>query len=319
MAKHKSQRALYEILVKQRREGGPLDQAAKPAPIVRRPPVAETPAATPPVPIIRREAPPTIMRPATPQAPAVIAGAPLTYFHLALAAIAVVGLCVLFYFLGGLFKGESGLPVTQKEPTMAKTREGQVTPGLIVPGIERPGPSGIVGQQPGGRQPGPAPGGAERPGGILGRPAPGGAETPSGLKPGPTPGGAKKPVGAGKTSGPEPTPGEPETPGPLVGPTPGGEEKATLPPGPRYRIRIATFDIGQPNAVDRLRDFFQKDGIETEDVPGRGAHILYSLEKFADRKKADELLAKIKKELEAFEKQTHRRTSKDAYVEQVKE
>jgi hypothetical protein len=314
MVKHKSQRALYEILTKERQEGGPPVGGAKPVPIIRRPVVAEPAAPVPPAPpSVPREAPGPVVRMVPERAPVVIAGAPLTYFHLAIAALVVVGLCVLFYFLGGLFKGESGLPVTEKHPTIPEIQRGPPRPGLIVPGIERPGPGGILGQQPGGKQAGPLPGGAERPGGIVGRPLPGGAEKPGGVKAGPTPGGTKKPGGIERLPGPgpEPAPGGAEKPG--------GTEKTTTHTAPRYRIRIATFDIGQPNAVDNLRDFLQKNGIETEDVPARGAHILYSLEKFTDKKQADELLAGVKKQLEAFEKQTHRRTSKDAYVEQVKE
>jgi hypothetical protein len=304
MAKHKSQ--LYEILAKQRgREEGPPASGVKPGPIIRQTPIvaaarpqpapkaAETP---------RREAPTgPVVRAVPSKAPVVIGGVGLTYAHLVWIGLVIAGLCVFFYLLGNWIRGD-GLPPTVKHPTMDEIKAGPVQPNLIVPGVERPTPRGIVGQQSGGPGPGEKTGGIERPGGG---------------KPGPVPGG-KKIVPPEKAGGPgvEPMPWPPEKAG---GAEKGGPEKAPVPAVPRYRVRIATFDIGQPSAVDQLRDFLQKDGIETEDVPGRGVHILFSQEQFADKKKCDDLAAKIKKALEAFEKQTHRRTSKDAYSELVKE
>jgi hypothetical protein len=314
MAKHKSQ--LYEILAKQRgREEVPPVSGVKPAPIIRQTPVvaaarpqpapkaAETP---------RREVPTgPVLRPAPSKAPVVIGGVGLTYVHLVWIGLVIAGLCVFFYLLGNWIRG-NGLPPTVKHPTMDEIKGGPVQPNLIVPGVERPAPRGIVGQQSGGPGPG------EKAGG----PTPGGIERPGGGKPGPVPGG-KKIVPPEKAGGPgvEPLPWPPEKAGGPVkgGAEKGGPEKATVPTGPRYRVRIQTFDIGQPSAVDQLRDFLQKDGIETEDVPGRGVHILFSQEQFADKKKCDELAAKTRKALEAFEKQTRRRTSKDAYSELVKE
>lgn len=293
MAKHKSHQALYEILAKQRgrEEGAPVG-GMKPAPVVRQTPVKEAAQPSPrAAEAPRREgAVMPVVRPAAGKAPVVIAGAGLTYGHLALIGLAIAALCVFFYLLGGWLHGEA-LPVTEKHPTMGEIQGGPVARGLIAPGVERPAPGG-------------APGGIERPGRTKGGPAPVGPK-----KAGPP----EKAAGKGA----EPAPGPAGKPG--EGEKPGGAQKAPLPTGPRYRVRIQTFDIGQPSAVDQLRDFLQQNGIETEDVPGRGAHVLYSLEQFADKKKSDDLAARIRKQLEAFEKLTHRRASKDAYSELIKE
>jgi len=291
MAKHKAHRALFEILAKQhgRDEGAPVGGVkATPVPRVPEPP--------------RREAPgPAMVRPVPLRAPVVVAGAGLTYGHLVLIGLAAAALCLFFYLLGGWLRGEPGLPVTQKHPTMDEIRGGPVARDLIVPGVERPSPAGS-GQQPGGApagtKAGPTPGRRKLVPPDKAGAEPGATERLGGTAVGPTPGGAERAGGAEKA---------------------GGAQKAPAPTGPRYRVRIATYDIGQPSAVDPLRGFLQQAGIETEDVPGRGVHVLYSLEQFTDKKKSDELGAKIRKQLEAFEKQARQRTSKDAYSEQIKE
>jgi hypothetical protein len=273
-------------------------------------PLRETPA--PP-----RETPGPLVRTASRRAPIIIAGAALSYAHVAVAGLIIVGLCVLFYLLGLYIRGGEGLPATPVHPTMSEIRQQPPTPGLVVPPIERPAPPSILGQQPGGAGPGPA----EKPGGPKPGPLPGVSRKPGPAeRPGLPGGSVEKPTAS--PFGPMPPVGPAERPGGIEKPTGPQKPVAPEPPppaGPRWRVRIATFDIGQPSAVDELRDFLQQDGVETEDLPGRGVHVLYSKDQFADKKKAEEFAAKINKQMETFQKKTRHKTSRDARPELVKE
>lgn len=243
MAKHKSKRALYELLAKQRGlEKAKADVAAG----AHTPPerAAEVPPRTEPVPIRRTTAPAIVMQ----RTAIVIGGVRLTWPYLVIAGVVLVCLCYLCYALGARSRGD-GLPATEKHPTMEEIQTGKPIPGLVGPGAKPP---------------------------ALGKKAPGGVKEPITAK---TP--------------PAPT-------------------------GPQYRVRIARLDVSQPDAIDDLRAFLARDGVQTELVTRSGYHVLYSRQQFTDKTKADGLALQINKSLEAFEKETRRPTSKDAYTVQIK-
>jgi len=298
MAKHKSQRALFELLAEQRNRGkekpdvgpqavpqaapqaaptAPARPAESPAPArpVEPPPVrrVEPPRGEEPAPIVRRPAPV-----AAPVGPAVmVGGVRLTVYHLAIAAVVVVCLCVLFYLLGARFGGGDGLPVTEKHPTMDEVRTSGVTPGLVRPRPEPPPPP----------------------------------------KP-PTP---KAPPPAEKRVGPEPAAKPPPPAEKRVGPAISAKAPPAppVPQGPLFRVRIARVEVGRTTVIDDLRAFLAGSGIQTELESRGGYHVLYSEQQFPDKTKSDELAGQINKQLEAYEKQTRRPTSKDAYTVQISE
>jgi len=128
-------------------------------------------------------------------------------------------------------------------------------------------------------------------------------DEPTGRQPGVTP----QPAGPGPSAR-QPT--EPVRPAPT--------EPPPVPAGPQYRVRIQRLDVSQPDAIDELRAFLARSGIETDLVTRSGYHVLYSRKHFADKQKADAFADQINKSLAAFETETGRRTSKDAYTVQVK-
>ncbi len=266
MAKHKAQRALFELLAKERSQAkAKLDagRATRPAGggKTQAPPqpAVEAHRREEPVPITRRPKP-TIM---TRKAAIIVGGVRLTWPYLVVAGVVLICLCYLFYALGARSRGD-GLPVTEKHPTMNEIQATGPAPGLVGPGAKPP---------------------------KLGAKVP---PKPAPVKPKPGDEGTQPPT-------------------PPIG--------SQIPPalaGPQYRVRIARLDVSKPDAVDDLRAFLAKSGIQTDLVTRSGYHILYSGQHFADKTTSDALALQINKSLEAFEKETKRPTSKDAYTVQMK-
>lgn len=259
MAKRKAQRALFELLAKERNQAKAKPDAGR----ATRPvggdktqappqPAVEAPRREEPVPITRRPKPTIVTR----KAAIIVGGVRLTWPYLAVAGVVLLCLCYLFYALGARSDGD-GLPVTEKHPTMNEIQATGPAPGLVEPGAKPP---------------------------KLG---------------------AKVPP---KPAPPKPQPGDEGT----QPPTP------PAPAGPQYRVRIARLNVSKPDAVDDLRAFLAKSGIQTDLVTRSGFHILYSRRHFTDKTASDVLALQINKSLGAFEKETRRPTSKDAYTVQMK-
>ena len=265
MAKHKSQRALFELLTKQRG----LEKAKPDAlPGVGGPPVPTPGAAEParveqPPPIVQRPVPRIVRR----EAAIIIGGVRLSWPYLVVAGVLIVCGCWLCYLLGQRLAGD-GLPVTQKHPTMKEIQGIGPMPGLVRPGPKPPALGRVVPRKSDETTPAPRPG--PRPL-VGGRAEPGGAKKPP-------------PVAA----------------------------------GPEFRVRIARLDVSKPDTIDLLRAFLAKSGIQTELETRSGFHVLYSSDYFSDKTASDALALQINKSLGAFEKETRRPTSKDAYTVQVK-
>jgi type IV secretory pathway VirB10-like protein len=296
MAKHKGQQALFDLLRKDR----PEVQAAKPAPMIRRTaavgpaPVAAPVAAPRPVEAPRPEPVRMAMRKplAEPSAPLLLREVSLPVSWLLIGLVAVGCLAVIAFVVGQRY-GTERLPDVPKHPTINEIRQGPVTPDLVTKGPAQP-------------LPGSAASGARPAAPPKGRPA----EMP-------------KPVAAEKASAPaSPRPTVAEK---SAGPTavrPGGAEKPVMtetpaPSGPQFRVRIAQLAVSQPDAIDKMRGFLLQKDIETELETSRGFYVLYSRDRFSDKKKADETAARINKQLDAFEKATKIPTSKTAYVTQM--
>ncbi len=259
MAKRKAQRALFELLAKERGQAkAKLDAGRATRPVgggkMQAPPqpAAEVPRREEPMPITRRPKPTIVTR----KAAIIVGGVRLTWPYLAVAGVVLLCLCYLFYALGARSRGD-GLPVTEKHPTMNEIQATGPALGLVEPGAKPP---------------------------KLG---------------------AKVPP---KPAPPKPKPGAEGT----QPPTP------PAPAGPQYRVRIARLNVSKPDAVDDLRAFLAKSGIQTDLVTRSGFHILYSRRHFTDKTASDTLALQINKSLGAFEKETRRPTSKDAYTVQMK-
>ena len=292
MAKHKAQRALFDLLRGESSEQPAQAAAPKAAPVIRRTPAPgetaapaapiskafavsaaeaarrEAVAAKSPPPVAAKAPPPVAAKPAAPaparpQAPRPVGRVSVTYNQLVLAGVAAICLCAIAFAIG-LRAGSSpeALPRTEKHPTFGEVQGSGVTPGLVP-------------QRPPGRE-------------ITRPPAP---VAPAGAGEAARPGGAKRPVAI-------------ETPSPA---------SAT-----EFRVRIARLSVSQPDAIDKLRTFLSQKGVETDLETRGGFYMLYSRERFPDKKKSDELAAQIKKQLEAFEKQTKIPTATDAYSVEVK-
>jgi len=123
MAKGKSQRALFEILAKERAQAQQQAEA-KPGPIVRRYGSEEGGGRQPPVPA----------RPAGavggPSAAAPIRVS-LTVYWIVVAVVAVACLCVLFYLWGARSRREPVPPNVEPRPTMEEVGRGPVNGGLV--------------------------------------------------------------------------------------------------------------------------------------------------------------------------------------------
>jgi len=260
MAKHKAQRALFELLVKQRGQvkaklaagtgARPISGAETYTPPKQ---AAKPPPPDEPVPIMRRPAPAVVTR----KAAIIVGGVRLTWPYLVIAGVVLVCLCYLFYALGARQVGD-GLPTTEKHPTMEEIKGTTPVPGLVDPAAKRP---------------------------KLGTKVP-----------------------------PKPGPGAEGTQPPDCATPPEGRTPPAPPSGPQYRVRIARIDVSQPAAIDDLRAFLARSGIQTDRVTRSGYHVLYSRRHFTDKTESDALAIQINKALEAFEKETRRPTSKDAYT-----
>jgi hypothetical protein len=282
MAKHKSQQALFDLL----RKDLPPGQAPA-APLIRRTAAAAPAAAAPPRPAERPRPEPlvrsTLAPSAAPRAPLLAQQVSVPVLHLLLAVIAVACLVVIAFVVGTRY-GPERLPATDKRPTFGEIQTGGVAPGLVAPGPAQPAaPAGVGPQPPSGKAPRPAPAPAPP---VKGGPAPRPAPVE---RPGDTAVGPGRPVVT-------------ETPAPAV---------------PQYRVRIARLAVSQPDAIDKMRAFLSQKGIETELDSRGGFYILYSSDRFPDKKKSDALAAEINKQLEAFEKSTRIPTSRDAYSIQI--
>jgi hypothetical protein len=335
MAKHKSQRALFELLAEQRRIGkgrpegiggpfaapkppetaapgaaaqpgdaaappasaGPQPGSAGPQPEARQP---EQPRPEGPRPELPRAAPSPIARRAgvgAAKVVLVIGGLRLTSYHLAIVLVAAACLCVLFYFLGARLNTGDGLPDVPAKPTVESLRNGPVQPGLVAPGPVRPVPPTGTAVRPGPTPPksGGTPAEAGRDPRLTSR-----ARTPGDVGPTPPKGGA-------------------------VGPTPptGSAVRPTPPPpaaaGPRYRVRIQRLDVSHGADNEQLRKFFADNGVATDSVTAGGYQVLYSRDSFADKKESDVLAQKVNALLGKYEEQTRQRMSKDAYTVLKKE
>jgi len=263
MAKHKRERALFELLSQEkgRQKARPDTQARDQS--------AETPAApTRPEPVERRQPAGPPRRPAptvvTRKAIIAVGGVRLRPHHLVLIGLAVACLCYVFYLLGARFGGPGdGLPDVPAAPTMEAIQGRQPARDLVGPGPEEPALGRRVAPSPGGPRPG--------------------QQGPEERRP-------------RRTREPEPEP---------------------KPTGPQYRVRIARLDVSQPDAIDDLRAYLARSGIETDLVTRSGYHVLYSRRRFDEKTESDRLADQVNKSLAAFETETGRPTSKDAYTVQV--
>jgi hypothetical protein len=288
MAKHKSQQALFDLL----RKDLPPGQAPT-APVIRRTAATAPAAAAPPRPAERPRPEPLVRSALAPSAaahaPLLVRQVSVPVLHLLLAVIAVACLVAIAFVVGTRY-GPERLPATEKRPTFGETQTGGITPGLVAPSPAQPAaPAGVGPQHPSGKAPRPAP-----------APLP-----PAKPGPAPKPGSAPKPAPVERPGGTAVGPGRP-----VVTETP-------APAGPQYRVRIARLAVSQPDAIDKMRAFLSQKGIETELDTRGGFYILYSSDRFPDKKKSDELAAQINKQLEAFEKSTRIPTSRDAYSIQI--
>jgi len=122
MAKGKSQRALFEILTKERAQVRQQAEA-KPGPIVRRYGDEEGGGRQPPVPA----------RPAMPVGgpPAAPVRVSLTAYWVVVAAVAVACLCALFYLWGTRSRREPVPPNVEPRPTMEEVGRGPVNEDLV--------------------------------------------------------------------------------------------------------------------------------------------------------------------------------------------
>jgi hypothetical protein len=276
MAKHKRERALFELLAEERERGKarPTPQAREAGgkPAAAAPPPPRKPAQEPPAAPPQRTAPTVVTR----KAVITVGGFKLQAYHLVIVGVIILCLCYLCYLLGARFGGPGdGLPDVPAHPTMEEI-QGK-TPDRSLVGQ---GPTQVdLGRRV---QPGPA---EPRPGPAEPRPGPGGEVEPEPVRP------------------PEVQP-----------PTPPPEPRPT---GPQYRVRIQRLDVSQPDAIDALRAFLARSGIETELETRRGYHVLYSRTRFGKKQEADALAVQVNKILATFENETGRPTSKDAYTVQI--
>ncbi len=274
MAKHKRERALFELLSEQRGR-----QKAKPDK-QGRDQGTETPAGPPrpeePDRRPHRPAPTVVTR----KAVIAVGGVRLGPYHLVVIGLAVACLCYLFYLLGARFGGpEDGLPDVPADPSLETIRGEQPADDLVAPEPETPALGHRVAPPPQGREPAPAPRTTEETGRGPGRP-----------------GHEAQPTGRTRPPEPEPEP---------------------APTGPQYRVRIARLDVSRPDAIDALRAYLARSGIETDLVTRGGYHVLYSRKRFDEKTDSDRLADQANKSLAAFEAETGRPTSKDAYTVQV--
>jgi hypothetical protein len=281
MAKHKGQQALFDLLRKDCPEG---QASAKPTPVIRRTVAAATPApisAPKPVEAPRPE-PALALAPrrlAEPPAPLLLREMSVPVSWLLIGVIGV-GCLVVIAFVVGQRYGSERLPDVPKHPTFAEIQGEGVKPNLVAKSPTQPLPVG----------------------------------PPAGLRP------AAPPSSRPGASSVPPRPATAEKSVAPAAPRPGTAEKPAVtetPSGPQFRVRIAQLAVSQPDSIDKMRGFLLQKDIETDLETSRGFYVLYSRERLSDKKKADELAARINKHLDAFEKATKIPTSKTAYVTQM--
>jgi hypothetical protein len=118
---------------------------------------------------------------------------------------------------------------------------------------------------------------------------------------------------AGAVPPPKPGPAE-KAPGPQKAPV----TTETPTAGPQWHVQIQQFPVSESRAADTLIAYLSTKGVETDLVQSGGGFVLFSHDRFSDRKKSDEAAAQIKKHLAAFEKEKHIGVAKDAFSVQVK-
>ena len=268
MAKHKSQRALFEILAKEKAQQRPPTEA-KPGPVVR--PMGGGAEAAPGP---RPPAAPLGPRPAAAGTargrlgdrlnvngipPRRGGGERRNAKYLWVAAAAIIGLCVFFLLLGQWLSGPP-LPSPPERPTMENVREGPPEAGLVAPAPPAPAPAPSLSPAP--------------------SPAP---------VPGPTP---------APSPGPAPAPAPTPAPGPGPSPAPAAEGK--------YRLRIARMEMARSDYTDQLRTLLAEGGIETDLEARSGYFVLYSRRRFEspDAEEAKAFLAAVQKIEKTFERKT---------------
>ncbi|MCX5655627.1 MAG: hypothetical protein NTY65_13395 [Planctomycetota bacterium] len=289
MTKHKGQQALFDLLRKDRPQ---TPAAAKPVPVIRRTPTsapAPAPVAAPrPVEAPRPAAARVAPRPYSVGAsePFLMRQVTIPVSWLIIGVIAVACLLVIAFAVGQWYAPER-LPNMPKGKSFAEIQTDGPKPGLVAQGPAQPAaPSGV---RPASQPPG-------RPSVTTERPSP------------PAPAAPRLTVAERPAAPAAVRPGSAERP--ITTETP-------APSGPQWRVRIAQLAVSQPDAIDKMRGFLLQKDVETELETSRGFYVLYSRERLTDKKKADELAARINKQLEAFEKATRIPTSKTAYATQV--
>ncbi len=295
MAKHKPQRALFEILAKERaQERRPTEGG--PGPVIRR--MGSTPEPTPglhPAPPAQTARAQQVGRLNVNGTAAQTArgrpgdrlnvegverrGAKYVYVWVALAAGGVVGLCLLLWVVVMWLSGPA-LPSVAERPTMEEVGEGPAEEGLVAPAAPAPAPAPSPGPAPGevGGEQGTLPFGSRL--NVEGeQPAPGEV----GGEQGALPFGSRLNV-------------EGEQPAPA--PAPAAEGK--------YRLRIARLEVSRSEYTDQLRTLLAERGVETELEARSGYFVLYSQARFAslDADDAKAFLGKVEAVQKEFERKT---------------
>jgi hypothetical protein len=129
----------------------------------------------------------------------------------------------------------------------------------------------------------------------------------------PTPGlvGEGGPTTSGPTEGAEtPTGGEGETTNAGTG---GGETAPPPRPKGKYRVRIARLALGRTEYTDKLRDFLQRNGVETELDLRDQFYYLYTREHYQTKAEADRATGKVNNLKLRFARETRWLAEADAY------
>ena len=143
MAKHKAQRALFDLMRGARAPELPPADAAKPSPVIRRVP---TPSGTILPPTATAAVPQAGARPMVYPTQAAASASTgtghlsVSHSQLAVAGIVIVCLCAISFFVGQRFGGpEMPMPVVEKKPTFPDIRSGPTTPNLATSTPSRSG------------------------------------------------------------------------------------------------------------------------------------------------------------------------------------
>ncbi|MEA3368293.1 MAG: hypothetical protein U9R68_09295, partial [Planctomycetota bacterium] len=144
MAKHKRDKALFELLAQERDRQKAKPDARAPGPREPREAGAEASPARPPerpqprptrADQPRRAAPTFVTR----KAVIAIGGLRLSAYHLAIVGVVVFCLCYLFYLLGAEYgQPGDGLPDVPAHPTMEEIQNQRADGNLVQPGPKQP-------------------------------------------------------------------------------------------------------------------------------------------------------------------------------------